>query len=172
MCMAEPNHKNQVRRWQPFWQKFIIHLTMDPFLRIHGVLYSPFGSWLVFALGLKKKSLLTTDTWIIYPFSFQLSSDPGLWFSSCTFGIFSGLADFRLPLLTLLWVLISPISLTELKTVWYSLSGQWARSVLSPGNKEVHCRGFKNGNDCLVVDAFYYHHDKILLPLPPPPSPW
>ena len=48
------------------------------------------------------------------------------------------------------------------------MSGQWAWSVLSAGNKEVHCRGFKNGNDCLAVDAFYYHHDKILLPLPSP----
>ena len=56
MCMAERNHKNQVREWQPVWQKFIIHLTMDPFLHIHGMPYSPFGSWLVFALGLKKIS--------------------------------------------------------------------------------------------------------------------
>lgn len=53
MCMAEPKHKNQVREWQLDWQKFIIHLTMSPFLPIYGVSYSPFGFWLVFALGLK-----------------------------------------------------------------------------------------------------------------------
>lgn len=115
MCTAEPK-QTQVRGREPVRQKLMTHLLMGPCLYTRDAFFS---FWFPACVLLKdlKKSLLATDTLIIHPFCFQLSCHPRLWFSGCTFGIFSGHPHFKLPLLILLWVLISRTSLTGLKTV-------------------------------------------------------